>query len=327
MAIISSGRFVSTGSNVDLFIRSDLDYLMVYNYTTAAVAGGLGCQFYWQRGMAAGTGLVYNHTAAVLALELDDLVVGGFTLFDTSITALGNPVATTASTNVVQPIVSTASTANLATGSVVVLSSIAAQPTLCGIPFEIDTVVANTSFRIRWPLQNVPGAVGGAGFYRQEVTPSQFAPRRRFIVDVNVNGINTDIITSVTHGYTVGELVRFYVPSAANAIVQLNNLQGTVIAVNTATNTFTVDIDSSAFTPFVFPGAAASPYTPAHCMAFASPASRNLSLLDDATRNEAAIGIRLPGGAGLPGGSANDVMYWVAGKSDQNFDTLPTINP
>lgn len=321
MPTIISGRFVSTGENTSIAIRSDLDYLNVYNYTTASAAGGVGCQFYWQRGMDAGTGLVYSKTAAVNALELDNMTAGGFTLFDSSLYTVGNPVATTSTTNAVQPVVATGSTAGLVTGTVVRLSGITAVPTICGIDFEIDTVVANTSFRIRYPLDNVPGAVGGAGFYRIVPNEPLFAPRRRFIVDIASVGATTEVTTSVTHGYSVGEEVRMYVPSPANGMTQINDLQGTIVAVNLTTNTFTLDIDSSSFTSFAWPVAADSPYTPAQCMAFGSVAAGNLTLLDDATRNESEIGIIFGAGVGFPAGSANDVIYWVAGKSDQVTNT------
>lgn len=322
MAIIQSGKFISAGLDVQVYVRSDLDWMYVYNYTTSSVAGGAGCQFYWQRGMDAGTGLVYSKTAAVNALELDNMTSGGFTLFDTSITTVGNPVATTSTTNAVRPVVATGSTANLSAGTVVRLSGISAAPTICGIDFEIDTVVANTSFRIAWPLANAPGAVGGAGFYRIVPSPSSiYEPRRLFVVDIASVGATTVVTTSITHNITVGEEVRMYVSSAANGMVEINNLQGTVTAIDLVNNTFTLDIDSSSFTPFVWPAAADSPYTPAQCFTFGSVAAGNLTLLDDATRNVSGIGINLGAGVGFPAGIDNDVIYWVVGKSDAtHFD-------
>ena len=325
MAIISSGRFVSAGSNVSVYLRSDLDWMWVYNYTTASVAGGAGCQFYWQRGMDAGTGLVYSKTAAVNALELDNMASGGFTLFDTSLYTVGNAVATTAATDAVRPVVSTGSTAGLVTGTVVRLSGMAAAPTICGIDFEIDTVVANTSFLVRWPLDNAPGAAGGAGFYRIVPNEPQFAPRRRFVVDIASVGATTVVTTSVTHGYAVGEEVRMYLSSAANGMVEIDNQQGTITAVDTTNNTFTLDIDSSSYTAFAWPAAASSPYTPAQCMAFGSDGAGNVTLLDDATGNDAGIGILLGSGAGFPAGVTNDVVYWVGGKSDQTFSDDFTV--
>lgn len=317
MPTIQSGWFVSTGEDFYLSMRSDVDSIKVYNYTTAAAVGGVGCEFTWVRGMDAGTGLVYSKTAATDALELTDMAAGGFTLFDTSIPVVVGPVATTASTNAAQPVVSTGSTAGLVTGEVVILSGINAAPTICGIPFDIDTVVANTSFRIRWPLANAPGAVGGAGFYRHAVSGSNiFSPKLRYIANMESVGEFTVVTTTVVHGYAAGDKVRLYVPSAANGMIQADNLQATILAIDTVNNTFTLDLDSSSFSAFVWPAAVDSPYTPAQCMAFGSPAAGNLTLLEDATRNESAIGIILGGGVGFPGGDTGDIMYYVAEKSD-----------
>jgi len=43
--------------------------------------------------------------------------------------------------------------------------------------------------------------------------------------------------------------------------------------------------------------------------------SSGVSISADATDNVAILGIQLVGGAASPGGAAEDVMYWVAGKS------------
>jgi len=204
----------------------------------------------------------------------------------------------------------------LTTGNVVRLALIAAVPNICGIDFEVE-VLNGTTFRPRWPLANAPGAVGGTGVWREIPTPPLYAPRRKFVVNVVSSGVTTVVTTSVTHQYTVGEEVRMYVPSAANGMVQIDGLQGTVLSVDLTNNTFTLDIDSSSFTAFAWPLTASFPYTPAQCMAFGSVAAGNLTLLDDATRNEAEIGIILSGGVNHPAGAAADVIYWVAGKSDQ----------
>ena len=317
MAIIQSGKFISAGENVNLNIRSGVDYINVYNYTQLGAQNDAGVQFFWQVGMDAGTGIETRKTGASDSVEMIAMTSGGFTLFDNSVYTVGNKVATTASSNATKPVIDTGTTAGLATGTVVRLSGIAAVPTICGIDFEIDDVIASTSFRIRWALANAPGAVGGAGFYRIVPNEPIYAPRRRFVVNI-VKGATTVVTTSITHGYSVGEEVRMYVPSAANGMVEINDIQGKILSVDLTNNTFTLDIDSSAFTSFVWPAAAESPYTPAQCMAFGAQASDNGTFLEDATRNEAFIGITLGAGADGPAGVSDDVIYWEAVAVDAN---------
>ncbi len=120
------------------------------------------------------------------------------------------------------------------------------------------------------------------------------------------------------HGYTVGQEVRFSTDDL-NGMTEINGLSGTVTAVG-STSTFTVNIDSSAFTTFTFP-VTANPgaYTPAQVVPFGEDTAQALSsstnILGDATVNTGYIGVKLAYGAAAPAGVNNDVIYWVAGKS------------
>lgn len=67
------------------------------------------------------------------------------------------------------------------------------------------------------------------------------------------------VITTVNdHGYVAGMMVRFLIPNAFG-MVQLNDLDGQVIAVTN--NSLTVNLDSTRFTPFAYPSPLPSAYT------------------------------------------------------------------
>ena len=198
---------------------------------------------------------------------------------------------------------------------------------LLGINFQIDTVVANTSFRIANALQQAVGA-GTNGFWRRVNISSIFYPQFRYIVNITTaNPLAPIITTSVDHGYIVGQEVRFHVTSTANGMVEINELTAPITAVTAST--FTVDLDTTGFTAFVFPTTAAYPaagYTPATVgpvgedTATALDAVPPADILSDATVNTAIIGMELSAGtaAGVnvgPAGEVDDVIYWVAGKS------------
>lgn len=318
--VIQQGRFTSTGAAVNLDIRSDLDWLWVYNETVLHAGGnGDGAQFYWQRGMANGRGVVYNKLAADDSLQPAQIAANaGFFLVDSSIQAPLARVAETAITNAVQPVVSTGNTGSLATGSIVRLENDTNLPNLMGFEYEVDNVVANTSFRMRWALSDAPGAAGaGDGFYRHIEFDPIYYPRRRYIV--NITQANPAVVrTSVTHGYTVGQEIRFKVPVHFH-MVEMDGLVGTITAVDTANNTFTVDIDASAFTTYNFPEVADVPFEWAQAVPFGEDTAEALSagvdILGGATNNQAILGMRLAAGANSPAGENNDVIYWVAGKS------------
>ena len=272
---------IANGSQMIVQIPSNADWMMVYDYSSFAAAGtntatfegvangSTGMRWYWQRGMAAGQAMVEYKGNGVNSLNADLIVSGGFTLYDPSnpnITPLlSAPVATTAVTNVVRPVVSTANTAGLSVGSIVRLSN-NAQFDNNGPEFVVGAVVANTSFTLLTatnPLANVPGAVGGAsGFYRIVNRDELFYPRRRFIVNIT-QAVNAQVSTSVPHGMTAGQAIRFQIP-AVSGMVQLNSTAqnnyryASILSVLDDYN-FLIDIDTTAYTAFSWPTVAQQP--------------------------------------------------------------------
>jgi hypothetical protein len=296
--ILSQGTFVANSTNLSnpnpgvasiaqanaqiIVIPSNADFVKVYNYTRYGTVGttgayfngvanaSVGVEFYWQRGMAPGTGIVKYYGAASQVLDGDTLVSGGFTLYDPSgqsqgaLPLLGNAIATTASTNVVRPVVSTGNTAGVIVGSVVRLSN-TAQTDINGIDFVVGAVTANTSFTLLTasnPLANAPGAIGGAGFYRLVNTDGLYYPRRRWVVNIT-QAVNAQVSTSVAHGYVAGQAIRFNIP-AVSGMIQLNStpennyMTATVLTVVDQYN-FTININTTAFTAFTWPTIAQQP--------------------------------------------------------------------
>jgi hypothetical protein len=264
------------GNSVIIQIPSGVDWLSVYNYTRAGQVGNsaayyngtanafLGIEFYWQRGMAPGTGMVKYLANTTSVVNQDTLVTGGFTLYDPSGQTAGAqpqlnaPVATTASTNVTRPVVSTGNTAGLQVGSVVIMSN-TAQNDVNGIPMVVGAVTANTNFTLLTatnPLATAPGLIGGAGFYRLVNFDVLFYPRNRYVVNIT-QAVNAQVSTSIAHGLTVGQEVRFLIPRVSG-MTQLNgtsqnNYEPAIILSVIDDYNFTINIDTSAFTAFTWP--------------------------------------------------------------------------
>ena len=318
--IIQQGRFESNGSNKILSLRSDVDWIRVYNMTEMALTNDRGVEWLWMREFDSigSNAIFWSKSGGGNALEVDVLAVTGFNLIDSSVSVPGAAVATTAGTNVVQPVISTGSTTGLSTGSIVRLMNTQNWSYLGGVDIEIDTVVANTSFRFRWPLSQAAGTIQGTGQYRIIPFDPIYYPRRRNIVSIS-QAAQAVVVFSVTHGYTVGQSVRFNVPSQFG-MVQIDGLVGTITAVSTAANSITVDINTTAFTAFATPlSAAQNELTWAHVvplgMDTAEALSSSVDILADATENMAILGIELVAGNNLPGGNNNDEIVWQAGKS------------
>lgn len=329
MSVVFSGTnqdsFTSTGAAQILQIRSDVDWMIVYNYTQAATqqATGRGVKFYWQRGMSPDTGIEYKKTDATDALNMVTLTSGGFTLVDNTINTPGASVALTAVSGANPPVVSTASTAGLVNGDIVRLFNVTGAKQLGGLDFTIGSIVANTSFTLAFMRQIVAGTTGT---YRRIPYNPYFYPQGRVISKIS-QAAQAIVTLTVTHTYKIGEVIRFIIPtvtSSAYGMTELNEVQATIVAVNEAdadgvTNTITVDVDTSGMTAFAWPLTA----NPVHSVAQVVPVgqntaesiSANVGLLSDSAINNGYIGMRLAGGAQSPAGSNGDVIYWLAGKS------------
>lgn len=365
--ILGQGRFLATNpvAPVTVVIPSGADWMRVMNYTQFGNAGVInahvGVEFYWQLGMAAGTGIVKYFNNAATTLNGDTLVSGGFTLYDPSgqnnnaLPLLSAPIATTASTNANRPVVSTANTTGLIAGVSIVRMSNTAQTDVNGIDMVVGAVNAGVSFTLLTasnPLATAPGAIGGAGFYRNVNYDPLFYPRTRTVVLIQQGAPGVaEVSTSVFHGFTPGQAVRFNIPAEAGMIelnpTPANNyLIATVVSVVDAFN-FTINVDTTNFTTFSWPTIAqqASSFpevTPVgedtgYALQFPLPPqvptdrfglpiyNANSGILADSMVNTGFLGMILgTGGDGLtigaaisgPAGTvAADVMYWVAGKS------------
>lgn len=313
--IILQGKFTSTGADNIIELRSDVDWMRVYNYTQAATtqSTGRGVEFFWQRGMAADTGLEYKKTNSTDALNMVALSSGGFSLIDSSNVAAANSAVNstiTAISTASLPVVSATSTAGLVSGNVVRFIDVAGAQQLGGILFQVDTVVTNTSFRL--PYMSQLGGAGTTGSFRIVNFGTPFVPRYRYISAIT-QASSAVVTMTVAHGMIVGQRVKLSVP-AEYGMAEINGLEGNVTAINTTNNTITLDIDSSSFSAFAFPATAAAPFTPALVLPFGENVEYP-DLSSDSVYNQSYMGMKLAGGAQSPAGSASDVIYWTAGKS------------
>lgn len=320
--IIQQGHFTSGGVPQTIVLRSNLDWMETWNMTTSAAGVQWDSTYhYWQREMPFGDHILHYHAAASQAVSVTTGIVGfngvanrpGFYLIDSSALVPGAAIVVTAGTNATQPVYSTATTIPLQTGAIVRVFG-GGHTNLHGLDFSVDTIVAATSFRLANALATAPGVVNGAGTWRyiapDLATYKLYYPGNRVIA--NITAANPAVVTTlVDHGYTTGQIVRIKVPAACG-MIQMNDLTGTVIALNAST--FSINIDATAFTAFNFPLPGAVPFTPAEVI----PLGDSAPTLLGATLNQSYIGIILGSlgvVSGTPTGVAGDVIKWRAGKS------------
>jgi hypothetical protein len=314
---MQQGRFTSNGTARTLAIRSDVDWIEIWNATTMAAPGaGTGVKFFWQRGMANDTAIEYVKTAVTGAIAPTIVATGGVSLTNTTVMSVSAPIALTAISNALPGVVTTGVPwgITLNNGDVVRLFSIVGGRQLESIDFQVGGVVPNTSFTlVNMPAIVAVAAPGANAVWRKVSFDSYFYPRYRYICQIT-NAANAVVTTTVDHGYTIGQVVRMNVPEVFG-MREMNGLQGTIIATPTPA-TFTLNIDSTAFAAFAFPLTAIAPFTPATVVPFGDAAMTPYeSILTGATLNTGLIGVTLAAGVNSPAGVNTNVIYWRAGTS------------
>lgn len=314
------GSFTSDGSNKVIRFPSSVNKITVRNLTVASnnsTTTAVAAEFYWQSTMVNGSMFSYFKSNAAGATQLFQYsATGGFTLVDSSDQEPGALQATiTAISNASIPVVSNSGTNGLLPGDVVRIINVTSAQQVGGIDFTVgyNTLTSGT-FSLDYMAQIVAGTTGS---WRKIKFDPIFYPRRRVITKIT-QATSAVVTLSVTHGYKVGQVVRFKVP-AALGMIEMNDLLGTITAINTTTtsgNTITVDIDSSAFTTFAWPVSAYGAFTPAEVIPVgentAEAIDAGVDILSDSTENQSYIGLILTAGATGPGGATSDVIHWEA---------------
>ena len=307
--ILSQGSFVVPAAGpvaVKLSIPSNVDFMWVKNFTQAGINGAAntGVNFFWQRGMPIGSGVVmYKTVAGVAVLSEDTFVSGGFTLLDSSVIIPAAAIALTAVTAANPPVVTTASTAGLSVGSIVRLSNLNNQPQIGGIDFTVTALTLNTNFTIG-NINLTNSVASTAGNWRLIPFDPIYYPRDRVITFISSTN-PAKVYMSVTHNFAVGQKIRLSFPGGAfewGAFAVLDGQQFNIIAVNAAragnepnnggtANNIVINLDASGFPAWNtfgnlpnnnagnqgFPPAAAVPFTPAQVAPVGEDSATSLS--------------------------------------------------
>lgn len=319
------GSFTADGNAHIINLPSDVDFMEVENLTRIITPqNGTGVKFRWMRGFA-NASAIQERTDGAGALTISQITTNGFTPIVTSDPQVPGPqLSGTAISGATPPIVTSANTGTLANGDIVEFYNTLLAQQFNGYQFTVDTVTVNTSFRL--PYAPTIVATGATTLnYRVIKNQPMYYPRRLFISSISL-ATQAVVVFTVTHNLTVGQRIVFGQIPAMYGMTQISGQRGLITAINTTTNSVTVDIDTSGYTAFAFPTtavAAATPHTQPSVTPFGDGPSSlanplgNQSVLDGATRNTAIRGMYLGSGANGPAGQTSDVVYWRAWKAEQ----------
>lgn len=293
---------VSTGAPQVLNLPFIPDEFETWNQTNQGSTANPGVvkRAQWFSGMAAGSAFVVKNTDGAATDTSAVITTGGFTAVDGGAAELG-PKVTITSISQANPAVVTATAHGLSTGDIVGLYNTTGMLQVDVIFFVVTRTGANT-FTIQLDTSGFAAPATG-GFFRKVNKFSNWVPPAIYVT--NITQANPGVVTtSVPHGYATGDIYRLHVPDAFG-MVEANNLQVT-ITVLTAT-TFSIGVDTTAFTAFAFPASAGVPFTFADVV----PVGEIGTALTDSIHNTASLGIQL--GTSVCG-ALNDVIWYRAIK-------------
>lgn len=307
-----TGTFTSDGLLRNLSLPSGYTEFSMLNITDfgSSAANTNVMTVYGTSSMAAGSALLQLKTNGAATLALPSMITADGLTFvsDSGSASLGAQVAITSTTNAPPPVV-TAATTGLSNGDIIRYQNVAGQLNISGLDFTIGNINAGVSFELSYMV--APGGAGTGGTYQRVPFDARYYPRNRVITSIS-QAASAVIIMSVTHGFTVGQLVRIIVPSVFG-MTQMNNLLATITAINTTTNSITINVDSTAFTAFVFPSSAVAAlginFAQVVPVGEAATAPYQ-NLLDDATRNLSFTGVQIGTGAQ----TSAKLYQWIAKK-------------
>jgi len=305
-----NGKFTADGNNKILKIGAEVQWLVLRNSTQAAATNnGYGYEFHWSDEMGSGSFMEYHPAAD--NTKASTFITAGIDQMTTYNKAIGGAVVVASGTNATQPVYQTGDTSGVSDGSIVrILGS--AQKNLHGMDFSVSDLTLNTEFKMAYALATAPGVVSGACTYKlvaanREVYDFIF-PKKRTITNIS-QAASAVVTVSVEHGYSVGALVRINVPSYCG-MLEMHGLVGTVTAVSAGT--FTLDINSTAFTAFKFPVAATAEFIRAEAIPIGDTTTLGFEGSKD---NDSFRGFVLAAGTTSPAGNVGDIIYWRAGTS------------
>jgi hypothetical protein len=222
--------------------------------------------------------LITTKTNATNVMNFNVTSTNGFNYY-TAPPAPSAPVTGTAITAASPAVVTMANT--FANGDLVTLYNTTGMLQISGMTFSISNVTGAA-----FTLSGLPAAgfaAAATAVTAVKVAPAGLVEPRALQITAISQAVNAVVTTSINHSYVVGQLVHFSVP-ASFGMSQINQLTGKIVAVGAVNNpgvgynnTYTVDINTSGFTPFAFPASSASPT--AQLFATVAPAGQSTQYL------------------------------------------------
>lgn len=301
------GHFTSDGNATTIELPGPANFYYQMNWTqwNSTANPGVLKRAWFHSTMPSGSYLGVKNTDGAATDESIRALTNGFTPTDPRTPQTFAATAVTAVTQA-NPAQVTSAGHGLEVNDLVKLSNVTGMQQIANYIWRVRSIVDPNNFTIFLDSSGF-AAAGTGGTATRILEPDFFtyAPPGG-----QISGITQAANAVVTMAFddasaiSVGTIYRFTIPTVFG-MVEMNNLLGTVLATSAANNTITVNINSTAFTPFAFPASGAVPFSPPLFI----PAGATTPTLTAAMHNITFIGLKL--GTAVVGASGDDIK-WVA---------------
>lgn len=334
--IITGGSFTqgATAVGQKILLPSSADYFRTWNITQMPLAPNpgvvIGAEWFGRKfgvgASATNDGLRWKKTLSTNAINIDTFSTttasNGFTYVEVAPVVEAQAANPITAITAASPAVVT-QTQTYSEGDILQFYGTTGMLQIAGMNFQISSV-SGSGYTLTG-LRAAGLTAGTAGFTRRISKYAAVDPQFLYITEIT-KATQAVVRTSVdpTAYYVVGMKIHFSIPYSFG-MYEMNQLTGTIVAVDATNYTLTVDIDSSAFTTFAFPLTTLSPT--AALFATLAPAGAKTAR-DPNTFAETGYNFQyqsfhtgqfvpymfLAAGAQSPAGAAADTVNWMAYK-------------
>jgi hypothetical protein len=338
LTILTQGSFLSAGVPVNIPLPSSADYFKTINMTQLATtqATGRGFMFEWygNPSFATNSAIEWVKTNSTNAVNMNLVTTGGFN-YVTSYPAPEAPFVGTAITAASPAVASGFTGLPYNNGDRVVLYNTTGMAQIGGMEFTVSSVSTTGFTLLGLPAAAFAGAATAVTARR--VAPfNQMLPEWMYVTAIS-QAAQAVVTVSVdpTKLVWVGQKLVFKIPYSYGMVqLNTNNSTGTqdlpavVTAVNYAAYQFTINVNTTGFTPFALPASSGSPTNPSFAtVAPAGSSTQYNPVLQTYTGYNFDLQpfrtslvtpyMNLQAGAQSPAGSSGDTIVWQAYKMEQ----------
>ena len=335
--LITQGSFLSAGVPVNIPLPSSADYFKTINMTQLATtqATGRGFQFEWfgNPSFAQNSAIEWFKTNSTNGVNMNLVTTGGFNYY-TAYPQPEAPFVGTAITNATPAVASGFTALPYNNGDRVVLYNTTGMAQIGGMEFTVSSV-STTGFTLLGLAAAGFAAPATAVTARRVAPYNSVLPEFMYITAISqaAQGVVT-VSVDPTNLVYVGQKLVFQIPNSFGMTqLNTNNLPGTqdlpvvVTAVNAAAYQFTINVNTTNFTPFAFPASTLSPTAPLFAtVAPAGSSTQYNPVLQTYTGYNFNLApfrsstftpyMNLQAGAQSPAGSSGDTIVWQAYKME-----------